>query len=87
LPPEKSYFAYAISSVDRDYIYAGISDNVERRVDQHNNGYEKTTRPYRPFRLIYTEKFNTRIDSRKKEKFLKSGLGKQYLRKLRHKSR
>ena len=58
----------------------GLSDNVERRLSEHNNGYNKTTKPYIPFRLIVTESFPTRIEARVREKYLKSGIGKEYLK-------
>ncbi|PJA97150.1 MAG: endonuclease, partial [Ignavibacteriales bacterium CG_4_9_14_3_um_filter_34_10] len=47
------YYVYAISSKNRNYIYVGITDNIARRINQHNKGYNKTTKPYLPFELIY----------------------------------
>jgi putative endonuclease len=76
------YFVYALSSLSRDYIYVGISDDVDRRFSQHNAGYEKTTKPYRPFKLIYKEQFSSRPEARKREKYLKSGSGKEFLKSL-----
>ena len=49
---------------------------------RHNNGYEKTTKPYTPFKLIYSEKVETRIEARKREKYLKSGIGKEFLKSI-----
>ena len=46
------FFVYALKSETKNYIYVGLTDNVERRTSQHNAGYEKTTRPYRPFRPL-----------------------------------
>ena len=48
------YYVYAISSKTRKYIYVGITNNLSRRIDEHNRGYNKTTRAYRPFKLILT---------------------------------
>lgn len=76
------YFVYAISSLTKNYIYVGLTDNVERRVMQHNKGYEKTTKPYLPYKIILIEEFVTRTDARKREKYLKAGIGKDYLRSL-----
>ena len=61
----------------------GLTDNVRRRIQQHNEGRERTTRPYRPFELIHYEEFETRNEARNREKYLKSGVGKEFLRKLR----
>ena len=76
------YYVYAIKSRSRYYIYVGISDNIDRRFEQHQKGYNQTTKPYRPFVLIYTEKCNSRIEARKREKYLKSGVGKEFLKSL-----
>ncbi|MEL6924597.1 MAG: GIY-YIG nuclease family protein [Bacteroidota bacterium] len=76
------WFVYAIKSIDHNYIYVGLSNNVERRLMEHNKGYNRSTKAYRPFFIIYTESFATRIEARKKEKFLKAGSGKKFLRSL-----
>lgn len=75
-------FVYAIKSTTRNYIYVGMTDNVERRFSQHNSGHEKTTKPYAPFKLIYTQELLSRVDARKREKYLKSGVGKEFLKNL-----
>ncbi|NQV76185.1 MAG: GIY-YIG nuclease family protein [Bacteroidetes bacterium] len=76
------YFVYVLSSLTRSYIYVGLTDNIERRINEHNKGYNKTTKPYRPFQLIFTEQFSTRIEARAREKHLKSGIGKEFLKNL-----
>ena len=76
------YFVYAITSLTRKYIYVGLTSNIENRLHRHNSGYEKTTKPYAPFKLIYTEKCNNRKEARAREKYWKSGTGKEKLKKL-----
>ena len=76
------YFVYVISSETRKYIYVGITNNLDRRIDEHNRVYNKTTRSYRPFKLIFTEEFPTRVAAREREKYLKSGFGKEFLRNM-----
>ena len=49
-----------------------MTSNLEKRLKEHNNGYEKTTKPYAPFTLIYTEQTTTRPEARIKEKYFKS---------------
>lgn len=77
------FIVYAISSLNRNYIYVGLTSNLEKRIERHNKGYEKTTKPYAPFTLIYSEEFDTRIEARTKEKYWKSGVGKEQLRKIK----
>ncbi len=78
----KMYYVYVIKSKIRNYIYVGISNNIERRVSEHNSGKNKTTKPYRPFDILLTETYNTRMEARKREKYLKSGVGKEFLKKI-----
>jgi putative endonuclease len=74
------YFVYAISSLERNYIYVGLTDNLERRFSEHNSGRNKTTKPYRPFKLLYFEECKTREEARKREIYYKSGSGKEKLK-------
>ncbi len=77
------YHVYAIQSINRNYIYVGLTDNLERRLSQHNLGYNRTTKPYAPFTLIWSEIFETRPEARVREKYLKSGVGKEFLKLLK----
>ena len=74
------YFVYAIKSQIKKYIYVGLTNNYKRRINQHQQGKEKTTRAYRPFTTILIEKYQTRAESRKREKYLKSGIGQEFLK-------
>ncbi|WP_092894393.1 GIY-YIG nuclease family protein [Algoriphagus aquimarinus] len=71
------FTVYAISSIGKTYIYVGMTSNLEDRLNRHNSGYEKTTRPYHPFRLIYQKDFLTRALAREYEKFIKTTRGKR----------
>jgi len=77
-----NYYVYAIKSLIRSYIYVGLTNSIERRLDQHNKGKNRSTKPYKPFELIYTETFKTRTEARNKEIYLKSGIGKEFLKSL-----
>ncbi len=76
------FTTYAIKSKIKKYIYVGLTNNINRRFLQHNTGKEKTTKPYLPFDLIYTKEFESRVEARKHEKYLKSGSGKEFLKSL-----
>ena len=76
------YFVYAIKSRKRKYIYVGITNNINRRINQHQNGKEQTTRAYSPFDIVLTEVLETRERARAREKYLKSGSGKEFLKGL-----
>jgi putative endonuclease len=69
------YYLYILKSLRDGKHYTGISSNVASRLAQHNSGKAKSTSHRRPFILIYTEKFNSRLDARDREKYLKSYRG------------
>jgi putative endonuclease len=75
-----NYFVYAIRSLVDGRIYVGLTGDVEKRIKQHNDGKTQSTRPYRPWKLIHQESFENRKDARAREKYLKSGSGKEYLK-------
>ncbi len=76
------YFVYAIESEVDSRIYVGISKNPNKRLLQHNRGDTKSTKPYRPWLVIYSKKIGSRLGARKEEKRLKSGYGKEFLKSL-----
>lgn len=57
-----------------------MTEDISQRLERHNIGYERTTRAYKPFVLIHQESFATRVEARKREKYFKSGVGKEFLR-------
>ncbi|HRJ30289.1 MAG TPA: GIY-YIG nuclease family protein [Cyclobacteriaceae bacterium] len=54
------FYVYVIKSLPRNYVYVGITNNVDRRLSEHNSGYKKTTKPYAPFKLVLTESYTSR---------------------------
>jgi len=77
------YKVYAIKSMNRNYIYVGLTNNLEERLKRHNTGANKTTSPYAPFSLIFVENCEDRIHARLREKYFKSGVGKEFLRSIK----
>ena len=73
---------YAIRSKVDSRIYVGFTHNLERRLKEHNKGKTKSTKGFIPWELIYTEKVEDRIEARKREKYLKSGIGKEFLKNI-----
>ncbi|MFH1712089.1 MAG: GIY-YIG nuclease family protein [Patescibacteria group bacterium] len=78
-----SYIVYAIVSKVDGRIYVGLSSQLNIRLLEHNSGYVKSTQAYRPWAVFYTEEANTRLEARKREKYLKSGFGKEFLKAIR----
>ncbi len=76
------YTVYAIASIECKYVYVGLTSNIKNRLERHNKGDEKTTKPYSPYVLIYTEELEDRPSARKREKYFKSRTGKRFLYRL-----
>ncbi len=77
------YFIYAIKSDKDNRIYVGMSSNIERRLEEHNNGQVFSTQNFRPWVLIFFEKCgNDRKYARQREKYWKSGSGKEKLKNI-----
>ena len=76
------YYVYVLSSgIDRR-LYKGFTNDLERRLKEHNSGKHKSTKGYIPWRLVYYEEVGSRIEAREREKYLKSGIGREFLKKL-----
>ncbi len=69
-------------SESRDRLYVGQTDNLERRLHQHNSGKVFSTKPYLPYRLIYFEEVKNRRSAMMREKELKTSKGRTFLRKI-----
>ena len=78
----KSWSAYALWSQSFDRLYIGMSSDVPARVKDHNAGKQKSTKAFIPYRLIYTEKCTSRAHAREREKYWKSGEGREKLRTI-----
>ena len=63
-------------------MYKGISNQPKRRLKEHNKNECSGTRGKGPWNLIYTESFETRVLARKREKYFKSGSGREFLKIL-----
>ncbi|MFC2094050.1 GIY-YIG nuclease family protein [Bacteroidota bacterium] len=74
-----SYTVYILKSSKDNKRYIGCTKNTLRRLDEHNNGLVKSTRNRRPLELIYYEEFEIKTDAFARERFFKTGKGRDYL--------
>src|SRR3990167_3191681 len=65
------YYVYLLNSGSANEIYIGSTNNLERRLTEHNNGAEISTRRYVPWSLYYYEAYPTEKLARLREKRLK----------------
>ena len=75
-----SYFIYILKCSD-DTLYTGITTDIERRVDEHNNSVKgaKYTKLRRPVELVYSEKSEDRSSASKREYVIKKLTRKEKL--------
>ncbi len=75
------FYVYVLRSLKNSYRYIGQTNNLEKRLLEHNQGMTRSIRFQLPFVLEYSEIYQTRIEAMKREKFLKSGKGREWLNK------
>lgn len=73
------YYVYVIQSLKDRKFYTGFTNNIKRRLKEHNWKTEISTKHRAPFRLIYYEACFAKEDAVAREKYLKSGAGKKYI--------
>lgn len=76
------FYVYVLQSLKNNRFYTGSTDNLERRLHEHNSGLSKYTKSTRPFKLMYFEMFDNRSDAIKREKYFKTGKGREELREI-----
>ena len=73
---------YILQSLIDERTYVGSTDNLRRRLDQHNSRQVKSTKHRASFKVIFIEKFSTISEARKRERWWKSGAGRIKLKAL-----
>lgn len=73
---------YVLESLKDLRHYIGVTTDIGRRVEEHNEGKVPSTKSRRPLRLIYSEDFETRSLAEKREKYFKTGKGFETLKNL-----
>jgi putative endonuclease len=76
------FYVYILQSESTKHFYTGFAANLEQRVGQHNAGLTKSTKNRGPWRLVYQERFASRAQAMRREKFLKSGKGREQVAAL-----
>ena len=74
------FYVYVIKSIKDGRVYVGHTSNLKKRFVEHNNGLVPSTKKRRPFKLLYYEGCNILEDAIKRERGLKTGFGRRYLK-------
>ena len=76
------YFVYVLKSKLHRKSYVGVTNDLVRRLNEHNTGKSNYTKLYAPWDVIYTEKYNTLTEAVVREKYYKSAAGRRKLKKI-----
>ncbi len=74
------HYTYVLLSGKVGRFYTGYTADLRKRLGQHRRGYVRWTASRQPVRLVYYEACLSQVDALHRERFLKSGKGKRYLR-------
>ena len=74
------YFVYILKSEIDGRLYKGQTSDIDKRIIEHNSGKTKSTKDYKPWTLVYFEVFETREEAVLREKYFKTGSGREFLK-------
>ncbi len=74
------FYTYILKSKKNGKMYTGFTKDLRKRFSEHNDGTSRYTKGRGPFELIYYEACLNEYDARSREKYLKSGKGKRYIK-------
>lgn len=73
------YYIYVLHNKLKNYIYVGYSTNLKTRLNDHNKGFSKATKPYLPLKLIHYQAYRNMEDAKRRELYLKTNRGRTTL--------
>jgi putative endonuclease len=76
------HYVYILRSLKDGKQYIGNTDNLERRLDEHNRGSSKATKNRRPLKIIYKEEFSNKTEAIKRERQLKKYKSSSFINKI-----
>jgi len=76
------YYVYILKSKKDAKLYKGFTNDLRRRIREHNSGKSTFTSKSGPWELLYYEAFKDKVDAKREEQFLKSGKGRERTKHL-----
>jgi putative endonuclease len=77
------YYTYILISLKNNRYYIGSTDNLKRRLSEHNSGKVVFTRSYAPWEVYYFEEYQTRNQAFSREKQIKAWKSRSMIEKLK----
>jgi putative endonuclease len=76
------FVVYVLRSIKTGRFYIGLTSDLERRLREHNEGLSRSTKHGRPWELVHREDFPTLAEAVRRERYLKTGRGREELQRL-----
>jgi putative endonuclease len=76
------FTVYILYSQAFDSFYIGYSQDIERRIDEHNAGLTQSTKAKRPWKIVYTEQLPDFKSAVARERFLKNQKNKSFYKRI-----
>ena len=77
-----NFYVYILKSLKDNKLYIGYTTDFKKRIEYHNSGLNTSTKNRRPFKLLFAESFINEKDARKRERFFKTGHGREEIKKI-----
>ncbi len=74
------FYTYLLQGKDGEF-YTGFTKDLRKRLEEHNQGLNSSTKRYRPWKLIYYEASLSETDARRREGYLKTNKGRGLLKR------
>ncbi|MFA5034552.1 MAG: GIY-YIG nuclease family protein [Candidatus Margulisiibacteriota bacterium] len=76
------YYVYILKSLKNNRYYVGSTSNLKRRLVEHNSGMTKGNRYYGPFELVYQEEYQSLLEARRRELYIKAQKSRNFIESL-----
>lgn len=75
------FYIYVLESIEKGNFYTGFTSDLKKRVEEHNNGSNFSTKHGMPWRVIYYEACVNKQDAVRREKYLKTSQGMRLMKR------
>jgi len=76
------FYVYVLKSKIAQKSYVGFTNDIDRRLEEHNSGKNQYTKKYRPWTVLYKEEYKTWQEAKKRETYLKGRPGRRFLKNI-----
>jgi len=77
-----TWFVYIIQSLLDGSFYVGVTHDLQLRVQRHNDGWTRSTKGKRPWKVVYFEQFPTKSNALRREREIKHMKSRRYIERL-----